>query len=121
MFDDIENKDHEIETANSLRLLGRTHFLISMRKPHIAFLFMLVWTAITILALLWGFPYNMPDNVHSDYGLPLTWGTNTTSTITGPANIWTVTLSNLLVDLVFWLGIMIATNAALLYINGSSR
>ncbi len=92
-----------------------------MRKKHIALLFMLVWTVITIIALLWGVPYNMPDNVHLDYGFPLTWGTNTTSTIAGPASIWIVNTFNLMVDLVFWLVIMIAAVAALILTDGNSK
>ncbi len=65
-----------------------------------------VWIVVTSFALLSGFNYNLPDFVHVDYGVPLTWATNTLSTIAGPANQWTVTIYNLLVDLIFWLGIM---------------
>jgi len=73
---------------------------------------MIIWTAISVLALTWGLNYNWPDNVHVDYGLPLTWATNTTSTFVGPADLWSVNLVNLLADLGFWLGIMIAVVAA---------
>jgi hypothetical protein len=88
-----------------------------MRRSPIIPLFMVVWTIVTVSALLWGFPYNWPDNVHIDYGLPLVWGTNTTSTITGPANLWSISTFNLLIDLVFWLSIMIAATAVLLFTN----
>ena len=86
-----------------------------MRRTFVVLIFMIVWLAVTVLALLWGFTYNWPDFVHVDYGVPLTWATNTLSTIAGPANLWNVNISNLLVDLVFWLGIMIVAVAALLY------
>ncbi len=77
-----------------------------MRKIVAVPLFTVVWIVVTSLALLSGFNYNLPDFVHVDYGVPLTWATNTLSTIAGPANLWTVTMDNLLVDLVFWLSIM---------------
>jgi hypothetical protein len=86
-----------------------------MRRMHVAVLFMVVWIAVTSVGLLWGFSYNWPDNGHIDYGLPLTWATNTTSTIAGPSNLWSVNLINLLIDLGFWLGIMTAVIATLLY------
>ena len=86
-----------------------------MRKKPQILIFLIVWIFITGLALLFGFTYNWPDNVHLDYGLPLTWGTNTLSTLVGPVNQWSVNIVNLLVDLIFWLGIMTAAVALLLY------
>ncbi len=86
-----------------------------MRKTLIVIVFMLIWSALTIVALLVGFTYNWPDFVHVDYGLPLTWATNTLSTFAGPANAWSVDISALAVDLVFWLGIMTAAVAVMLY------
>jgi hypothetical protein len=65
--------------------------------------------------LLWGFYYDWPDFVHVDYGMPLTWATNTLSTFAGPANLWNVNISNLLLDLIFWLSIMIAAVAVMQY------
>ena len=82
-----------------------------MRKILAGIFFTAVWSAITILALTWGVLYNWPDYVHTDYGLPLKWATHTTSTFTGPANLWAVDLGALAVDLVIWLGIMVAANA----------
>jgi hypothetical protein len=69
----------------------------------IALIFMVVWAFLLTTALLWGFYYDWPDFAHVNYGLPLTWGTHTLSTITGAVNIWEVSVSNLLVDLIFWL------------------
>jgi len=86
-----------------------------MRKTLLVLSFMVIWAAITAVALLWGFTYNWPDFVHVDYGLPLTWATNTLSTIVGPVNQWSVNTSALLLDLVFWLGTMTAAVALLLY------
>ena len=83
-----------------------------MRRSLLVVSFMIIWSVITAVALTWGLNYNWPDNVHVDYGLPLAWATNTTSTIVGPADLWSVNLVNLLIDLVFWLGIMIAVVAA---------
>ena len=98
-----------------LDFLGRIASYFFMRRTLVAFLFMVIWLAVTIAVLVLGFTYNWPDNTHIDYGLPLTWATNTTSTVVGPANLWSVNLFNLLVDLVFWLGIMIAIVAVVLY------
>ena len=78
-------------------------------------LFMVVWLVVTTLVLLWGSTYNWPDNVHVDYGFPLTWATNTLSTFVGPVDLWSVNVSNLLVDLVLWMGIMIVLVAAMIY------
>jgi hypothetical protein len=77
---------------------------------------MVVWVVLTAAGLLWGFHYDWPDFVHVDYGLPLTWATNTLSTFAGPANLWDVNISNLLLDLIFWLAIMIAAVAVMHYI-----
>jgi hypothetical protein len=85
-----------------------------MRKKLAVLCFIVVWCLLTAAALLWGFRYDWPDNVHINYGLPLTWGTNTVSTIAGAANLWQVSISNLMIDLVFWLTIVVAA-AFLLY------
>ncbi len=84
------------------------------RKPLIL-LFIIIWTAISISATLWGFKYNWPDFVHVNYGLPLTWATNTLSTFVGPANIWVVSITYLMLDLLFWLGLMTVVVAIMLY------
>jgi hypothetical protein len=83
-----------------------------MRRALLVISFMIIWSVITAVALTWGLNYNWPDNVHVDYGLPLTWATNTTSTIIGPTDLWSVNLVTLLADLAFWLGIMISAIAA---------
>jgi hypothetical protein len=96
-------------------LFKEISFLVIMHGKLFAILFMVIWFAVTFLALLWGFTYNWPDNVHVNYGLPLTWATNTLSTFSGPVNLWSVNVSDLFVDLVLWLGTMIAAVAVILY------
>jgi len=86
-----------------------------MRKNLLVLCFMVVWAFLMTAALLWGSYYDWPDFVHVNYGLPLTWATNTQSTIAGPANLWDVNVSNLLVDLIFWLSIAVAAVALMLY------
>ena len=86
-----------------------------MRKKLLILIFLIVWIFVTSLALLFGFTYNWPDNIHVDYGLPITWGTNTLSTFAGPVDQWSINTISLLVDLMFWLGIMIVAVAILLY------
>jgi hypothetical protein len=98
-----------------LNFLGRNYLNCVYAKNPMILLFLVVWIFVTGLALLFGFTYNWPDNVHVDYGLPLTWGTNTLSTFAGPVDQWSITTIKLLVDLVFWLGIMTAAVAILLY------
>ncbi len=73
-----------------------------------AVVFMAAWSAITIFAVPYGAFYNWPDYVHTDYGLPLAWATHTTSTFAGPADLWTVNVETLAVDLAVWLAIMVA-------------
>jgi hypothetical protein len=77
--------------------------------------FLLLWTILTILAVTWGTRYDWPDNVHLDYGFPLVWSTNTLSTIIGPVNLWIVDVTALMMNLIFWLGIMLVTVSILVY------
>lgn len=86
-----------------------------MRKNLAVLCFMVVWAFLTVVALLWGFRYDWPDFVHVDYGLPLTWSTNTLSTIAGPVSLWDVNVSNLMVDLIFWLVMIVAAVALMLF------
>ncbi len=86
-----------------------------MRRNLVVLFFLIAGFVVTLFALLWGFMYDWPDLVHVDYGVPLTWATNTLSTIAGPANLWEVNISNLLIDLVFWFSIITIIVAVLLY------
>jgi len=77
--------------------------------------FLGVWTFLTILAVTWGTRFDWPDNVHIDYGFPFMWSTQTLSTIIGPVNLWTVEVSALIMNLIFWLGIMLITATIMFY------
>ncbi|MFX0202559.1 MAG: hypothetical protein ACFFCW_41170 [Candidatus Hodarchaeota archaeon] len=77
--------------------------------------FMAVGIAFTILTVAWGFELNWPDNVHVNYGFPLTWATHTLSTIAGPVDIWKIDLSALIMDLLLWLGLMLVAVTWMLY------
>lgn len=77
--------------------------------------FLFLWTILTILAVTWGTRFDWPDNVHIDYGFPLVWSTQTLSTIVGPVNLWTVDITALMMNLIFWLGIMLITAPIMLY------
>ena len=77
--------------------------------------FTVVWSALTIIALTWGNRLDWPDNVHIRYGLPLVWGNHTLVTIQGPADIWSVDLTALLLDLIIWLGAMNLVSAIIMW------
>ena len=64
-----------------------------------------------------GTRFDWPDNVHIDYGLPLVWATQTLSTIIGPVNVWEVDIIAFMIDLAFWLGIMLVAASIMLYLN----
>jgi hypothetical protein len=81
--------------------------------------FMIVWIAVTVVALTWGAYVIWPDNVHTDYGFPFDWGIHTTNTIAGPVDKWSVDITALVFDLVFWLGIMTIITALMLYTSKS--
>ncbi|MCW4016105.1 MAG: hypothetical protein NWF06_07035 [Candidatus Bathyarchaeota archaeon] len=77
--------------------------------------FLVLWIAVTVLALTWGNRFDWPDNVHVDYGFPLVWATQTLSTIVGAVDLWVVDLSALAVNAVCWLGIMVVVVSVMLY------
>lgn len=77
-----------------------------------------IWIALAITALIWGFRYDWPDFVHVDYGFPIVWATHTLSTIAGPADIWQVNITALSIDLLIWLGSMVAAMACIFWIEG---
>ncbi|MCJ7713693.1 hypothetical protein MUO66_04470 [Candidatus Bathyarchaeota archaeon] len=82
----------------------------------ILFSFLLIIALLIILAISWGNRFDWPDNVHIDYGFPLTWSTQTLSTIIGPVNLWTVDVTALILNLTIWLTIMLITTTILLYL-----
>jgi hypothetical protein len=82
----------------------------------IVVLVMGIWVVSTMLALSWGTTLNWPDFVHVNYGFPLIWATHTLNTITGPVDIWIVDIMALWMDLLLWLGSMVAAVATILYV-----
>jgi hypothetical protein len=66
-----------------------------------------VLAVVALLAMLWGWTYSVPDLVRVSYGLPLNWGQNTLDTIAGPVDRWSVNLTYLAIDLVFWFATLI--------------
>ena len=76
-----------------------------MRKP----VYQAAVALFALAALIYGRPVSFPDNVHTLHGLPLTWGVHQLITIVGPVDTWRVNLVNLVLDLVFWFGLVIIT------------
>ena len=81
----------------------------------ITLLFLLLWSILTIFAVIWETRYDWPDNVHIDYGFPLVWSTQTLSTIIGAVNLWIVDITALIMNIIFWLGIMLIITSVMLY------
>ena len=73
----------------------------------IVFSFLVLWTVLTTRAMTWESRFDWPDNVHIDYGFPLVWGTQTLSTIVGPVNVWNIEITAFIMDIAFWLAIMV--------------
>jgi len=83
--------------------------------------FIILWSAIMILALTLGITYDWPDYVHVNYGFPMVWGTHTLNTIHGPVDIWSVDVLSLLFDLIFWFGSLLVGVAAVLHFLKDQR
>jgi hypothetical protein len=81
----------------------------------VVMLFMVVWAIVSILGVTGGTRFDWPDNVHIDYGFPFAWSTQTLNTIVGAVNLWAVDTTALMMNLVFWLGIMLIITSILLY------
>jgi len=73
---------------------------------------------LTILSVSWGTTFDWPDNIHTDYGFPFVWSTNTLSTIAGAVNIWVVDITALIIDIGLWLGIMLIIDSVSLCFFG---
>jgi hypothetical protein len=96
---------HTIVSHSIKYLTNYRSFTCSMEKRNIVI--QLIIAAIMIFSLSYGFMYNWPDFQHLKYGIPLTWGTHQLSSIAGPVDLWRVNLVSLVVDLVFWIIIMV--------------
>ena len=64
---------------------------------------------VMIVAMVYGRNVSYPDNVHVLHGFPLVWGTHQLVTIAGPVDFWYVSTVNLVVDLVFWVSLILIT------------
>ncbi len=62
-----------------------------------------VWAIASFAAMTYGVFVNMPDNVHTNFGLPFNFATHTTSVFAGPVDTWDVEINALAADLAFWL------------------
>lgn len=88
---------------------------MNKKRINVILSFMIIWIILTIGAITWGSRFDWPDNVHIDYGFPFVWSTNTLSTIVGAVNLWTVDITALIMNLTFWLGIMLIIEIVLFY------
>jgi hypothetical protein len=62
----------------------------------------IAWAIASVAAMTYGTYFYWPDFVHVNYGFPLTFATHTLNTIAGPVDKWSLSLTPLIVDLVFW-------------------
>ncbi len=76
---------------------------------------MLFSSFLALAALLWGSTYSVPDLEEVKYGFPLIWGRHLLNTIAGPVDKWYVDLNSVLIDLVFWFGVVILAVTVSLY------
>jgi len=81
---------------------------VKATKNWVMYVFIILWSAIMAVALTLGITYDWPDFVHVNYGFPMVWGTHTLNTIHGPVDIWNVDVLSLIIDLIFWLGALLA-------------
>jgi hypothetical protein len=61
----------------------------------------------SIFGVTYGRIISVPDNVRRIYGLPLAWGVNQLVSFAGPVDSWSITLFYLVLDLVFWIALII--------------
>jgi len=73
-------------------------------------LFSVALTLLAIIGMTWGTFYDIPDYVHTSYGLPFPWATHTTNTIAGATDSWSVSTYGLGADMAFWMGLIAAAS-----------
>ena len=84
-----------------------------MRRTPVLLASIVALLALQMISLVWGVTYNWPDFLHVNYGLPLVWATHTLDILTGPVDIWRVDIDKLLIDMLFWDGLLIIMVAVL--------
>ena len=67
----------------------------------------IVASILAIIAITYGRLVSFPDAVHRLYGLPFNWGTHQLVSIAGPVDIWSINITNLVINLGFWMLILI--------------
>jgi hypothetical protein len=71
------------------------------------FLFQSIISVTAVIGLAYGRLFSVPDAVSKIFGLPLNWGVHQLVTIAGPVDIWSVNVTYLVLDLIFWLTILL--------------
>lgn len=84
-------------------------------------LILILLGVIGTVALVYGKIYPIPDSIEVRYGLPLVWGTNILSTISGPVDLWSVDPIRLTVDVAFWFIVLIVASAIVNYRRGKPK
>ena len=84
-------------------------------KPLVSSVIVLVIGIVGLASMIMGSVYSVPDLVNVSYGLPMRWGVNTVETIAGPVDRWDLTYNALVIDLVFWFGLIVIVSAYLIY------
>ena len=65
-------------------------------------------STLAIIGIAYGRTFSVPDAVSKTYGFPLNWGVHQLVTIVGPVDIWRINITNLIIDLGFWMLSIIA-------------
>ena len=60
-------------------------------------------SVLAVIGVAYGRLISFPDAVSRLYGLPITWGVHQLVTIAGPVDVWSINITNLAIDLIFWL------------------
>jgi hypothetical protein len=71
------------------------------------FLIQIIISIITIFGMAYGRLYSVPDATSKLYGIPLNWSVHQLVTIAGPVDIWSVNITYLVLDLIFWLIVLL--------------
>ena len=72
-------------------------------------LIQILCSIVAVAAIVYGSKFSVPDAESISYGFPFNWGLHQLMTIAGPVDIWDVNITNLTIDIGFWLLIIIAT------------
>jgi len=97
------------------------NYFSDMVKARVVTSFILFWSILTIVALIWGVMFDWPDYVHVNYGFPIVWAKHTLITLHGPVDIWEVDVSALLINLIFWLGSLLVGVTVMLHSSTLKR